>query len=302
MARVFVTGSADGLGRLAAQTLLDDGHDVVLHARDRDRLTAARDLLDVGATGVVGDLSDLEQTRDIARQVNRLGQMDAVIHNAGVYTGLNVMPVNILAPYLLTALIDRPPRLIYLSSSEHYSGRSSLTGIDWSGRTPGSYPDSKLFVTALAAAVARIWPDVLSNAVDPAGSRRGWGDVVRPTICGSGTSPRSGWPPVRIPTRSPPPGITSDASSRTPASMTSASSTNYSMAWRISPPRVLADRRRRIRTMSPTRADDELGVRASRLRCNEFVALVDHFEDGPAFTAAMAGSQRQPSEEEKTWS
>ena len=167
MARVFITGSADGLGRLAAQTLLDDGHDVVLHARNRDRLTAVRDLLDGGATAVVGDLSDLERTRDIARQVNRLGQMGAVIHNAGVYTGPNVMPVNILAPYLLTALIDRPPRLIYLSSSEHYSGRSSLTGIDWSGRTPGSYPDSKLFVTALAAAVARIWPDVLSNAVDP---------------------------------------------------------------------------------------------------------------------------------------
>jgi NAD(P)-dependent dehydrogenase (short-subunit alcohol dehydrogenase family) len=167
MARVFVTGSADGLGCLAAQTLLGDGHDVVLHARDRDRLAAVRDLLDGGATGVVGDLSDLEQTRDIARQVNRLGPMDAVIHNAGVYTGLNVMPVNILAPYLLTALIDRPPRLIYLSSSEHYSGRASLSGIDWSGRTPSSYPDSKLFVTALAAAVARIWPDVLSNAVDP---------------------------------------------------------------------------------------------------------------------------------------
>ena len=90
-----------------------------------------------------------------------------MIHNAGVYTGPNVIPVNILAQYLLTALIDRPPRLIYLSSSEHYSGRSSLTDIDWSGRTPGSYPDSKLFVTALAAAVARIWPDVLSNAVDP---------------------------------------------------------------------------------------------------------------------------------------
>ena len=31
----------------------------------------------------------------------------------------------------------------------------------------GSYSDSKLFVTTLAAAVARLWPDVFSNAVDP---------------------------------------------------------------------------------------------------------------------------------------
>jgi len=167
MARVFITGSADGLGRAAAQTLLDDGHEVVVHARNRDRLTAVRDLLDRGAAAVVGDLSDLEQTHGIAADVNRLGRLDAVIHNAGVYTGPQVLPVNIVAPYLLTALIDRPQRLVYLSSSEHRSGRPSLTGVDWSGRRTGSYPDSKLFVTTLAVAVARLWADVFSNAVDP---------------------------------------------------------------------------------------------------------------------------------------
>ena len=167
MARVFITGSADGLGRLAAQTLLEDGHEVVVHARNRDRLTAVRDLVDRGATAVVGDLSDVEQTRGIARDVNRLGRMDAVIHNAGVYTGTQVMPVNIVAPYLLTALIDRPQRLVYLSSGAHRSGRASINGVDWSGRTTGSYSDSKLFVTTLAVTIARRWPDVLSNAVDP---------------------------------------------------------------------------------------------------------------------------------------
>ena len=167
-ARVLVTGSADGLGRAAAQTLLEQGHEVVVHARNRDRLTAVRDLLDRGAVAVVGDLSDLEETRDVAGQVNRLGRMDAVIHNAGVYSGRQVLPVNIVAPYLLTALIDRPKRLVYLTSGMHRGGRASLTGMDWSGhRATGSYSDSKLFVTTLAAAVARIWPDVVSNAVDP---------------------------------------------------------------------------------------------------------------------------------------
>src|SRR3954447_25925957 len=100
MARIFVTGSADGLGRLTAQSLLDDGHELVVHARNRDRLTAVRDLLDRGALPVVGDLSDLDQTRAVARDLNRLGPMDAVIHNAGVYTGPQVLPVNIVAPYL----------------------------------------------------------------------------------------------------------------------------------------------------------------------------------------------------------
>jgi NAD(P)-dependent dehydrogenase (short-subunit alcohol dehydrogenase family) len=168
MARVFITGSADGLGRAAAQTLLEDEHEVVVHARNTERLTAVRDLLDRGAAAVVGDLSDVEETRGIASQANRLGRMDAVIHNAGVLNGRHVLPVNVVAPYLLTALIHRPQRLVYLSSSMHRSGRASLTGMDWSGhRTMASYSNSKLFVTTLAAAVARIWSDVLSNAVDP---------------------------------------------------------------------------------------------------------------------------------------
>jgi NAD(P)-dependent dehydrogenase (short-subunit alcohol dehydrogenase family) len=167
-ARVFITGSADGLGRAAAQTLLEQGHEVVVHARNRDRLTAVRELLDRGAAAVVGDLSDLEETRDVAGQVNRLGRTDAVIHNAAVLGGPQVLPVNVVAPYLLTALIHRPQRLVYLTSSMHRGGRASLTGRDWSGhRATGSYSDSKLFVTTLAVAVARIWTDVFSNAVDP---------------------------------------------------------------------------------------------------------------------------------------
>jgi NAD(P)-dependent dehydrogenase (short-subunit alcohol dehydrogenase family) len=123
--------------------------------------------VDRGAAVVVGDLADIEQTHRIAHDVNRLGRMDAVIHNAGVYAGPPVLPVNIVAPYLLTGLIDRAQRLVYLSSSDHYRGRPSLDGIDWSGRRSGSYRDSKLFLTTLAVAVAHLWPDVFSNAVDP---------------------------------------------------------------------------------------------------------------------------------------
>jgi NAD(P)-dependent dehydrogenase (short-subunit alcohol dehydrogenase family) len=168
IAPVFITGSAGGLGRATAQTLLDEGHEVVVHARNADRLAAVRDLLDQGAAAVVGDLSDVDETRGVADQVNRLGRMDAVIHNAGVNTGPNVLPVNVVAPYLLTALINRPQRLIYLSSSMHRGGRASPAGMDWAGhRTTGSYSDSKLFVTTLAIVVARLWPDVFSNAVDP---------------------------------------------------------------------------------------------------------------------------------------
>lgn len=166
--RILVTGSADGLGKATAATLLQSGHEVVVHVRHRDRLSAVLGLLDQGAAVVVGDLADVAQVRDVAAQANALGRMDAVIHNAGVYSGPTVMPVNIVAPYLLTASMLRPDRLVYLSSGLHRSGRARLDHVDWSGRSgPGSYADSKLFVTTLAAAVARLWPDVLSNAVDP---------------------------------------------------------------------------------------------------------------------------------------
>src|SRR3954466_8546891 len=97
MAHVLITGSADGLGRLAAKTLLDDGHEVVVHARSRDRLPAVQDLLDRGAAPVAGGLSDVRETRAIADQVNALGQMDAVIHNAGVYTGPRILAINTVA-------------------------------------------------------------------------------------------------------------------------------------------------------------------------------------------------------------
>ena len=115
-ARVFITGSADGLGHAAAKTLLADGYQVVVHVRSQARLTAVRDLVDQGAIATIADLSDFAQTRDLASQVNKIGQIDAVIHNAGVYSGPQVLPVNIVAPYLLTALTRRPKRLIYLSS------------------------------------------------------------------------------------------------------------------------------------------------------------------------------------------
>ena len=141
---------------------------MIVHARSDDRLDTLRDLVADGAAAVVGDLADLDQTRALADQVNQLGAVDAVIHNAGVLSGRSVLPVNVVAPYLLTALIRRPKRLVYLTSSMHRSGRARINGMDWTGRhETGSYSDSKLFVTVLAFAVARRWPDVLTNAVDP---------------------------------------------------------------------------------------------------------------------------------------
>ena len=167
MRTVLVTGSTDGLGRLAAQSLLDAGHQVVVHARNSPRAAALNPLVMRGAELVVGDFTQRDEVRRVAYELNGGRPLDAVIHNVGVWSGPAVMPVNIVAPYLLTALVPGPRRLIYLSSTSHFGGRPSVEGVDWKGARSGSYGDSKLFVTALAAAVARLRPQVMSNAVDP---------------------------------------------------------------------------------------------------------------------------------------
>src|SRR4051812_35485807 len=85
MSRVFITGSTDGLGYAAARALIQDGHEVVLHARSKTRAAALADLGPRSFGVVIGDLSSSTETHNIAEQVNALGRMDAVIHNAGVY-------------------------------------------------------------------------------------------------------------------------------------------------------------------------------------------------------------------------
>jgi NAD(P)-dependent dehydrogenase (short-subunit alcohol dehydrogenase family) len=181
MARVFITGSSDGLGRLAAQLLVKQGQGVVLHARNEERGKQAAAAVR-GAEGVVtGDLSSIAQMRKVAEHVNALGAFDAVIHNAGVgyqspkkvvtEDGLPLeFAVNTLAPYILTALIRRPKRLIYLSSGLHRNGDPSLKDLTWEHRSwdgQQAYSDSKLHDVLLAFAVARRWAGVFSNGLEP---------------------------------------------------------------------------------------------------------------------------------------
>jgi len=168
MARIFITGSADGLGQMAANLLIQQGHQVVLHARNAERGRQALKKTP-GAEGVLtADLSNIDETKGLAEKVNESGLFDAVIHNAGAYktSAKQIFNVNTLAPYILTSLIRKPKRLIYLSSGMHSGGRPNLeyfkTNVDRI-----SYSDSKLHVIMLTLAVARKWPDIYSNAVDP---------------------------------------------------------------------------------------------------------------------------------------
>ena len=181
MARIFVTGSSDGLGRMAAQLLVGQGHTVVLHARDPARGRDAMAAVPGAETVLCADLASLRQTRGLAEQANALGPFDAVIHNAAVgyrekrriptEDGLShVFAVNTLAPYVLTALMHRPRRLVYVSSELHRRGDPSLRDLNWADRPwrgNQAYSDTKLHDVLLAFAAARLWPGVKSNAMEP---------------------------------------------------------------------------------------------------------------------------------------
>jgi NAD(P)-dependent dehydrogenase (short-subunit alcohol dehydrogenase family) len=180
MSRIFISGSSTGLGLTAGELLVDQGHQVVLHARNAARADDAKRALPQAEAIVTGDLETIASARDVATQVNALGHFDAVIHNAAVgyreghrvtADGLpHVFAINTLAVYILTALIERPKRLVYLSSGMHHHADAHLDDIlwrkrRWNGST--AYAESKLHDAMLAFAIARLWPNVLSNALEP---------------------------------------------------------------------------------------------------------------------------------------
>lgn len=207
MSRVFISGSSDGLGLMAARLLVDGGHEVTLHARNTARAEDARRSVPQAKAVAVGDLSSIEETRRVAEQVNALGRHDAVIHNAGVgyrearrietVDGLShVFAVNVLAPYLLTALITPLDRLVYLSSGMHVGGDPYLRDPQWAARRwngAQAYSDSSCSTlcwrSPWLAGGGACCPTLLSRD----GFRRRWAARARQMIYRSPRSLRCGW-------------------------------------------------------------------------------------------------------------
>jgi NAD(P)-dependent dehydrogenase (short-subunit alcohol dehydrogenase family) len=194
VATIFVTGSSDGIGRETARSLIAAGHRVVLHARDDLRASQASAATPGAFAVVVGDLASITATRALAEAANAYGPYDAIIHNAGVGGGSGprqvtadglerIFAINTLAPYVLTALIPLASRMIYLSSGLQEIGIADLVDLQYERkpyRGMQAYSDSKLHDVMLAFAVARRYPHVISNAVDP-----GW---IKTKLGGSGAT------------------------------------------------------------------------------------------------------------------
>ena len=182
MARIFITGSSDGLGSLAAQRLVKNGHKVVLHARNAQRARDATAACPGAENVLIADLSNIQEMKKLAADANNLGTFDAVIHNAGLFRGPaqitadgfpSLFAVNTLAPYVLTALMSRPKKLVFLSSGLHSGGDASLKDFGWKQRgekgwsSSQGYGDSKMHNVMFANAIARRWKDVQATSMDP---------------------------------------------------------------------------------------------------------------------------------------
>lgn len=194
MARIFITGSSDGLGSLTAQRLIKQGHSVVLHARNAQRAADAEAACPGSEAVLVADLTSIDETKKLAADADKLGPFDCVMHNAGLYTGMehvkgksglpSLFTVNTLAPYLLTSLMERPKRLVYVSSGLHSGGKPRLDSLEGS-----EYADSKVQVIMVAKAFARRFKGVESNAVDPGwvptkmGGQSATGDIEATIKC-----------------------------------------------------------------------------------------------------------------------
>ncbi|MFW2512444.1 SDR family NAD(P)-dependent oxidoreductase [Demequina sp. SO4-13] len=199
MSRIFITGSSQGIGAECARQLIALGHDVVLHARDDARAAAALEANPRAAAVVKGDLASIEQTTALAAAANEQGPFDVVIHNAGLggkaperettADGIErIFHVNVVAPYLLTALIPVAERMIYLTSGLEADGRWNPYDVqgstrEWDGMQ--AYSDSKMHVSMLAIEVATRHPEAAVNVVDP-----GW---IRTNMGGS-----EAWDPVEL--------------------------------------------------------------------------------------------------------
>ena len=189
MTTICLTGSTDGIGLVAARTLLAEGHRVLVHARSEERGRPVVDALTGDVDLVVGDLASLAEVRALGERL-RQEPLDVLAHNAGVWVrdstpSLTVdgfettFGVNVLAPHLLTSLVagHLAGRLLWLGSGMAGSGRPKPTALGGTREPRQAYADSKACDVALAVGWGRRL-GLPSAAVDP-----GW---VRTKLASAG--------------------------------------------------------------------------------------------------------------------
>nr|MBX2816125.1 SDR family NAD(P)-dependent oxidoreductase [Saprospiraceae bacterium] len=183
-----ITGSTDGIGKLAAIKLAKLGHRIYLHGRNSDKLeTVASEIQAVSDADVMGgfvaDFSNLDAVGKMSNEVNeKIPTLDILVNNAGIFkspqgsdqSGTDIrMTVNYLAPYLLTSKIiaslrsSADPRVINLSSAAQASVSLELLQGKRTASAQEAYAQSKLAILMWSFHLAEQEPDLLVTALNP---------------------------------------------------------------------------------------------------------------------------------------
>ncbi len=197
---VLITGATDGIGQYTAKALLTMGCEVVIAARNADKLEKTlqefrRQIPDARVEGLLLDLADLEKVRQAASEYRRrFGRLDVLINNAGLIVsslqktvqGYEIQfGVNHLGHFLLTLSLMNlleaatEPSIIHVSSHAHYGGKldfDNLRGEKSGYNGFAAYAQSKLANVLFSNELARRYPQVASNALHPGPVRTGFGN------------------------------------------------------------------------------------------------------------------------------
>ena len=172
---ILITGSTDGIGLATAEMLIAQGHHVLLHGRNAEKLEKTLQALSSlpggeHAQGYVANLANLHEVTALTQSITaKHSNLDVLINNAGVFKtteprtadGLDVrFVVNTLAPYLLTQklmpLLAKTARVINLSSAAQAPVElQALTGKTMLADDFKAYAQSKLALTMWSRVMAQ---------------------------------------------------------------------------------------------------------------------------------------------------
>lgn len=185
---ILITGSTDGIGKLAAIRLAKDGHTIYLHGRNKEKLNKVIEEVkqisdNYKIHGFVADFSDMNAVREMSNQVlEKISKLDVLINNAGIFKspvdktkdGLDIrFAVNYFAPYILTHTLmpllqsSTNSRIVNLSSAAQSTVKVGALNGEANVNVSEAYAQSKLALTMWSFDLAKKLDHISVIAVNP---------------------------------------------------------------------------------------------------------------------------------------